>query len=71
MKQLSFDEMRELLSDQIRRVSAREGNLETELDVADSLSNMVGKMMLTHLVEIKRAAIIDGGMRKINSLDKK
>jgi hypothetical protein len=48
MKQLTIEELREVMSDQIRLVQSGKG----DLDVADSLANMTGKVLKSVALEI-------------------
>lgn len=52
MKDPRLEELTTGMIEQFRIVKAREGNLEEELKIADSLANMMGKVLKAYSVEL-------------------
>jgi len=63
---MSIDELRETLSDQVRVIQSGDG----DLDVADSLANMVGKILKSVALEISYAEHKSRGGQMIDMMEK-
>ena len=66
MKQLNIEELREVMSDQIRDVKSGKGDLA----VADSLANMTGKILKSVALEISYSEHLSKGGRSIPMMEK-
>jgi hypothetical protein len=66
MKQLSIDEVREILSEQITKINKGDG----DIDIADSVANMAGKLLKSVAIEISYAEHISKGGKMIEMMEK-